>query len=344
MNEKEKNLAIYNAIAEVASGVFTEIEGKYGTFSAREVCHELNHCKLHFKKGFDENKEKTVSVDTFSSNFKAGDVFRVLCKCESLVQKSDRVTFTKEMNEGKKILEFKVPKNMPKLLNNLAEEWKGVISNVCLDMNLQAIVATDSYTLNALNVDVTTYEKTNETYIIHPDAFKKSDKVVITKKGDVLYANGVEIQYPFFPKWKALVPEVSTNQSVVFKKWSDFTKALKNVNKITFEENVQLVGNIGCNFIKIVSDNVEKNIELFEPLKQEINITINVEHTLAMLPSKVLYIKNGSHVILGTNQNSLTFCLPVIGEMPDQTDKNNTVNVFEDFATKIEKEHATKVA
>ncbi|MGN0089585.1 MAG: hypothetical protein ACI36Z_01330 [Alloprevotella sp.] len=221
MTDKEKNMAIYRGIEQLAVDVWQEIEPKVpeGSYTAMQVNDEVIP-DLRKKM---EWQELTVEVEGFRCHFLNIDVFRVLHEFGKFarVKQEDKYRFIKmEEKQTELNAQVRIDKEHKVLKAMVSDDYmKMVMGQLHLDAERGYLVASDSYILGAMRIDMklNTGEAEDACFNLPPSFVDVPGHLDLTKHTDHTYRYyGDKVDGTYreedgcrYPRWYSVFPELS---------------------------------------------------------------------------------------------------------------------------------------
>ena len=246
----EKDILIYQEIANVAAAVFDSIvcpAGKYTPADIAKYVHIdetkkydntyhvykvtgikyswLKDSPFSWAADYDPLQKHAVSVDTFSCTFNSWGVFSVLKKIAAAwnVPTAYRAQLIRKTETGKVAVSFSVPvlcKDIVKIPQAVAKDKTAneTYKYVAVDTRRRAIVATNGNIISAVAVsDMFVSEDARPVYVISPELIKTGKgSVSIYENGNAANDTGVSVPVAenVFPRWERVLPAVQDAQAV----------------------------------------------------------------------------------------------------------------------------------
>ena len=155
---ENKDLMIYNAVANVAARVFASFDAVMFQPGKYDVPAVLNRIKS--VKAFQDEDAETaaneivkIEIDTFTCSFRAIDSFDLLKRLAAAYQipTACRAQFTKKADAAPVAVSFRVFAGLKDLCSRISKDVLHPCFNyICVDTKRRALIVCDSYTLSAV--------------------------------------------------------------------------------------------------------------------------------------------------------------------------------------------------
>ena len=293
----EKDILIYQEIANVAAAVFDSIvcpAGKYTPADIAKYVHIdetkkydntyhvykvtgikyswLKDSPFSWAADYDPLQKHAVSVDTFSCTFNSWGVFSVLKKIAAAwnVPTAYRAQLIRKTETGKVAVSFSVPvlcKDIVKIPQAVAKDKTAneTYKYVAVDTRRRAIVATNGNIISAVAVsDMFVSEDARPVYVISPELIKTGKgSVSIYENGNAANDTGVSVPVAenVFPRWERVLPAVQDAQAVEIgnKVFKQLKKEIAAAVKSANQSSrvIKLSGTAGNNYISVSAADID---------------------------------------------------------------------------------------
>ena len=316
---ENKDLMIYNAVANVAARVFASFDAVMFQPGKYDVPAVLNRIKS--VKAFQDEDAETaaneivkIEIDTFVCSFRAVDSFELLKRLAAAYQipTACRAQFTKKADAAPVAVSFRVFAGMKDLCSRISKDVLYPCFNyICVDTKRRALIVCDSYTLSAVPVpEMFVSEDAKETYLITPAVLKAGHGVCnidtngTATNGAAVSAVDKEIKYPNIARVLFAVPsEFITLGKKVFSELKKNVSAAAKFGKID-NTPVILKADAGANEIEIIGyreSETETNtpretrravVSLPQPVPFAFAVAVDPERLGKVLAAEKMYLKD----------------------------------------------------
>ena len=316
---ENKNLMIYNAVANVAARVFASFDAVMFQPGKYDVPAVLNRIKS--VKAFQDEDAETaaneivkIEIDTFVCSFRAVDSFELLKRLAAAYQipTACRAQFTKKADAAPVAVSFRVFAGLKDLCSRISKDVLHPCFNyICVDTKRRALIVCDSYTLSAVPVpEMFVSEDAKEMYLITPAVLKAGHGVCnidtngTATNGAAVSAVDEEIKYPNISRVLFAVPsEFITLGKKVFSELKKNVSAAAKFGK-TDNTPVILKADAGANEIEIIGyreSETETNapretrravVSLPQPVPFAFAVAVDPERLGKVLAAEKMYLKD----------------------------------------------------
>ena len=316
---ENKDLMIYNAVANVAARVFASFDAVMFQPGKYDVPAVLNRIKS--VKAFQDEDAETaaneivkIEIDTFVCSFRAVDSFELLKRLAAAYQipTACRAQFTKKADAAPVAVSFRVFAGLKDLCSRISKDVLHPCFNyICVDTKRRALIVCDSYTLSAVPVpEMFVSEDAKETYLITPAVLKAGHGVCnidtngTATNGAAVSAVDEEIKYPNIARVLFAVPsEFITLGKKVFSELKKNVSAAAKFGK-TDNTPVILKADAGANEIEIIGyreSETETNapretrravVSLPQPVPFAFAVAVDPERLGKVLAAEKMYLKD----------------------------------------------------
>jgi hypothetical protein len=264
---ENKDLMIYNAVANVAARVFASFDAVMFQPGKYDVPAVLNRIKS--VKAFQDEDAETaaneivkIEIDTFVCSFRAVDSFELLKRLAAAYQipTACRAQFTKKADAAPVAVSFRVFAGLKDLCSRISKnDLHPCFNYICVDTKRRALIVCDQYTLSAVPVpEMYVAPDAKDMYLITPAVLKAGHGVCnidtngTATNGAAVSAVDENIKYPNIARVLFAVPsEFITLGKKVFSELKKNVSAAAKFGK-TDNTPVILKADAGANEIEII--------------------------------------------------------------------------------------------
>ena len=317
---ENKDLMIYNAVANVAARVFASFDAvmfEPGKYDVPAVLNVINKIGKNFQ---DEDAETAaneivkIEIDTFACSFRAVDSFALLKRLAAAYQipTACRAQFTKKADTAPVAVSFRVFAGLKDLCSRISkDDLHPCFNYICVDTKRRALIVCDQYTLSAVPVpEMYVAPDAKDTYLITPAVLKAGHGVCnidangTATNGAAVSAVDKNIKYPNIARVLFAVPsEFITLGKKVF---SELKKNISAAAKFGKTDNTPVIlkADAGANEIEIIGyreSETETNapretrravVSLPQPVPFAFAVAVDPERLGKVLAAEKMYLKD----------------------------------------------------
>jgi hypothetical protein len=338
---ENKDLMIYNAVANVAARVFASFDAVMFQPGKYDVPAVLNRIKS--VKAFQDEDAETaaneivkIEIDTFTCSFRAVDSFELLKRLAAAYQipTACRAQFTKKADAAPVAVSFRVFAGLKDLCSRISKDVLHPCFNyICVDTKRRALIVCDSYTLSAVPVpEMYVAPDAKDMYLITPAVLKAGHGVCnidtngTATNGAAVSAVDEEIRYPNIARVLFAVPsEFITLGKKVFSELKKNVSAAAKFGK-TDNTPVILKADAGANEIEIIGyreSETETNapretrravVSLPQPVPFAFAVAVDPERLGKVLAAEKMYLKDPNAPVCFVDETRRVFSVMYPGK------------------------------
>lgn len=305
----EKDLLIYNEIANVANDVFNNLDIEVGTYAPADVEKYFFRKPMAFVDGFDSDKIYTVTVGTFSCSFPADGVFYLLKQVATAwgIKQAFRAKFVRKPKQADNVVSFDVPKAAKEVAKAVAKEaYNPVLDYACIDTEKRCLVASDGHIMTVVSVpDMAVCEDAKKEYLVTPEVLKSGKGTLNIFANETIENAGkvskcAEDYVRGYVNWRGVCPMVSESEYISLAGvWKEFIKEIKTATKLadSASKGVVLSGVSGGKHINIEAGGRVSRLELLEAVPFDFKVKAKGTYIMSVPQSEKLYFSSGNQLI-----------------------------------------------
>lgn len=329
--EMQKNIGVYQAVAEVAQQVFKNVVCKPGKYTVADICKNWVSDKYgNFMKLADDvykpGQTLSAGYEDFECSFLPSVTFEILRGLELQIPVKHRVSFCREVSSDKVIASFVIPKDAKLTVKHVANDvLRPVMNYVCCDLENRCLVTSDGHTLCVMGITGLSSGSKAATYLL-PAAFVKkhagAEVRIVADTYAVSEGDTCELLEGRYPNWKSVLPSHGENQRITFGKnaLAELLKAVKKAKSFVGDyagNCILLSGKQGESMIEISVDNRDfqksstSTIVLPEALAFSFKVALHPERLLRVHSADCLYIGSYARQMVSfISKGSVTIMMP----------------------------------
>ena len=343
---ENKDLMIYNAVANVAARVFASFDAVMFQPGKYDVPAVLN--RLKSVKAFQDEDAETaaneivkIEIDTFTCSFRAVDSFELLKRLAAAYQipTACRAQFTKKADSAPVAVSFRVFAGLKDLCSRISKDTLHPCFNyICVDTKRRALIVCDSYTLSAVPVpEMFVSEDAKETYLITPAVLKAGHGVCnidtngTATNGAAVSAVDEGIKYPNIARVLFAVPsEFITLGKKIF---SELKKNVSAAAKFGKSDNTPVIlkADAGANEIEIIGYRESETktntpretrravVSLPQPVPFAFAVAVDPERLGKVLAAEKMYLKDPDAPVCFVDETRRVFSVMYPGKDLNKT-------------------------
>ena len=215
-----KNLFIYNGIAQAAARVFNSVICDAGEYTAKDIEKDL-YKKFFFPCDFNMKELITVSFDGSKCSFPANRAFLICAEFEKNlnIPAARRVKFVRAAESRPVAVAFDVPaaaKDQIKIIPAKRDSLHPVFNFVCINTRRRCLVTVNGQILTVVSVpNMYVSDDAKETYLIDPDLLKTGKGRIFVDDKNAINGKQTRPNAEYnFPAWETILPGVLDAQCI----------------------------------------------------------------------------------------------------------------------------------
>jgi len=317
---ENKDLKIYNAVANVAARVFASFDAgmfQPGKYDVPAVLNRMKQITVFQDEDAETAASEIVKIEigTFTCSFRAVDSFRLLKRFAAAFQipTACRAQFVKKADAAPVAVSFRVFAGLKDLCTRTAKKdiLRPCFNYICVDTKRRALIVCDNYTLSAVPVpEMYVSPDAKETYLITPAVLKAGHGVCnidtngTATNGAAVSSLDEDIKFPNISRVLFAVPaEFITLGKKVF---ADLKKNVSAAAKFAKIDNTPVIlkADAGANEIEIIGykeSETETNtpreirravVSLPQPVPFAFAVAVDPERLGKVLAAEKMYLKD----------------------------------------------------
>ena len=351
MNMENKDLMIYNAVANVAQRVFASFDAvlfQPGKYDVPAVLNRIKTCKAYQDETAETAAKEIVkiTVDTFTCSFRAEDAFSLLKQLGTAYQipAACRATFTKKAETAPVAVSFRVFGGLKDLCSRVSKDTLHPCFNyICVDTKRRALIVCDQYTLSAVPVpEMYVSQDAKETYLITPAVLKAGKGICnidtngTATNADAVSAVDANIKYPNAARVLSAVPAEFITLGK--KEFAQMKKHVAAAAKFGNNTPVILKADAGAKEIEIIGykENAEdetaqetRRVFVSVPMAVPFSFTVAVaaDRLGKVLAAEKMYLKDPNTAVCFVDETRRVFSVMYPSDLYKTPWKNDTFSV-----------------
>ena len=317
---ENKDLKIYNAVANVAARVFASFDAgmfQPGKYDVPAVLNRMKQITVFQDEDAETAASEIVKIEigTFTCSFRAVDSFRLLKRFAAAFQipTACRAQFVKKADAAPVAVSFRVFAGLKDLCTRTAKKdiLRPCFNYICVDTKRRALIVCDNYTLSAVPVpEMYVSPDAKETYLITPAVLKAGHGVCnidtngTATNGAAVSSLDEDIKFPNISRVLFAVPaDFITLGKKVF---ADLKKNVSAAAKFAKIDNTPVIlkADAGANEIEIIGykeSETETNtpreirravVSLPQPVPFAFAVAVDPERLGKVLAAEKMYLKD----------------------------------------------------